>query len=109
MSTSRRRSNRTEEHRQEGMGDALFGTRLGEQETPPIGQSGRDLFIVDNSVSGWTALRYLEEWTQIARSFDIGTGFFEIGSLLALDGKWQGLEKIRILMGSDMTLRTKKA
>lgn len=22
---------------------------------------GRDLFIVDNSVSGWTALRYLED------------------------------------------------
>jgi hypothetical protein len=22
---------------------------------------GRDLFIVDNSVSGWTGLRYLEE------------------------------------------------
>ena len=24
---------------------------------------GRDLFIVDNSVSGWTGLRYLEEWS----------------------------------------------
>ncbi len=26
---------------------------------------GCDLFIVDNSVSGWTALRYLEEWSGI--------------------------------------------
>ena len=51
--------------------------------------SGRDLFIVDNSVSGWTGLRYLEEWTGIAKSFDIATGHFEIGALLALDGKWQ--------------------
>jgi hypothetical protein len=61
---------------------------------------GRDLFIVDNSVSGWTGLRYLEEWTGIAKGFDIATGYFEIGALLALDGKWQQLEKIRILMGA---------
>lgn len=70
---------------------------------------GRDLFIVDNSISGWTGLRYLEEWTGIAKSFDIATGYFEIGSLLALDGKWQQLEKIRILMGDETTHRTRKA
>jgi hypothetical protein len=70
---------------------------------------GRDLFIVDNSVSGWTGLRYLEEWTEIAKAFDIATGYFEIGALLALDGKWQRLEKIRILMGADMTHRSRKA
>jgi hypothetical protein len=29
---------------------------------------GRDLFIVDNSVSGWTGLRYLEEWCGIAKA-----------------------------------------
>ena len=46
------------------------------------GRKGGDLFIVDNSVSGWTGLRYLEEWCGIAKSFDIATGFFEIGSLL---------------------------
>ena len=63
--------------------------------------SGRDLFIVDNSVSGWTGLRYLEEWADIAKAFDIATGFFEIGALLALDGKWQSLEKIRVLMGAE--------
>ena len=68
----------------------------------------RDLFIVDNSVSGWTGLRYLEEWTRIAKAFDIATGFFEIGALLGLDGKWQSLEKIRILMGSERTHRTRK-
>jgi len=70
---------------------------------------GRDLFIVDNSVSGWTGLRYLEEWTGIAKAFDIATGYFEIGALLALDGKWQRLDKIRILMGAEMTQRTRKA
>ena len=70
---------------------------------------GRELFIVDNSVSGWTALRYLEEWCGIAKAFDIATGYFEIGALLALDGKWQPLEKIRILLGAEMTNRTRKA
>src|SRR6266542_3706627 len=70
---------------------------------------GRDLFIVDNSVSGWTALRYLEEWSGIAKAFDIATGYFEIGGLLALGEKWRALQKIRILMGAEMTLRTRKA
>ncbi len=75
----------------------------------PTERKGGDLFIVDNSISGWTGLRYLEEWTGIAKSFDICTGVFEIGSLLGLDGKWQGLEKIRILMGAETTHRTRKA
>lgn len=70
---------------------------------------GGDLFIVDNSSSEWTGLRYLREWTEIAKSFDIATGFFEIGSLLDLDGRWQQLDKIRILMGAETTHRTKKA
>ena len=70
---------------------------------------GRDLFIVDNSASGWTALRYLEEWAGIAKAFDIATGYFEIGALLALDGKWQPLDKLRILMGAEMTHRIRKA
>ncbi len=72
-------------------------------------RSGGDLFIVDNSVSRWTGLDYLREWTDLARSFDVATGFFEIGSLLALDGKWQQLDKIRILMGDQVSLKTKKA
>ena len=69
---------------------------------------GGDLFIVDNSVSGWTGLEYLRQWTDLARSFDIATGFFEIGALLALDGKWQQLEKIRLLMGDEVSLQTHK-
>ena len=71
-------------------------------------QSGRDLFIVDNSVSGWTGLRYLAEWAEISKSFDIATGCFDIGALLTLDGKWQTLDKIRILMGAETPHRTRK-
>lgn len=73
-----------------------------------VESKGRDFFIVDNSVSGWTGLRYLEEWRSIAKAFDIATGYFEIGALLALDGKWQPLDKIRILMGAEITRRTRK-
>ena len=30
--------------------------------------------------------KVMREWSDIARSFDIATGYFEIGSLLQLDG-----------------------
>ena len=73
-----------------------------------VDSKGRELFIVDNSVSGWTGLRYLEEWSGIAKAFDIATGYFEIGALLTLDGKWQGLDKIRILLGAETTHRTRR-
>jgi superfamily II DNA or RNA helicase/HKD family nuclease len=73
-----------------------------------VHSGGGDLFIVDNSDKDWKVRDYLREWTEISFSFDIATGFFEIGSLLALDGHWQKLEKIRILMGDEVTARTKK-
>ncbi len=65
---------------------------------PQDSKSGGELFIVDNTESDWKVLRYLKEWTRIAKSFDIATGHFEIGGMLALDGEWQRLEKIRLLM-----------
>jgi hypothetical protein len=70
---------------------------------------GRDLFNVGNSVEGRTGLRYLQEWCEIARAFDIATGYFEIGTLLALDPHRQGLERIRIPMDADMIDRSRAA
>ena len=67
------------------------------------------LFIVDNSDEEWKVADYLREWAGISSQFDIATGYFEIGALLALDGKWQGLEKIRILMGDEVSRRTREA
>lgn len=52
------------------------------------------LFIVDNGASGRNGLDYLREWSELASSIDIATGFFEIGSLLDLDGHWQKFDKI---------------
>ena len=68
-----------------------------------------ELFIVDNSDEAWKGLRYLQDWTEIASAFDIAAGYFEIGALLALDGRWQKLQKIRILMGDEASARTRAA
>jgi phosphatidylserine/phosphatidylglycerophosphate/cardiolipin synthase-like enzyme len=72
-------------------------------------KTGNDLFIVDNSDEEWRVLNYLAEWSEISHKFDIATGYFEIGALLALHGKWQKLDQIRILMGDDVTKRTHRA
>ena len=70
---------------------------------------GQDLFIVDNSEDQWKAVRYLHDWCDIAQAMDIATGYFEIGALLALDGQWQKLDSIRILMGDEVSRRTHDA
>ena len=71
--------------------------------------TGSELFIVDNSDDDWKAARYLHDWCQLSRSIDIATGYFEIGALLALDGEWQKVDGIRVLMGDEVSRRTKKA
>ena len=68
-----------------------------------------ELFIVDNSDEKWKALRYLSDWCQLSKSIDIATAYFEIGALLALKDKWQDVDKIRILMGDEVSKRTQKA
>jgi len=45
-------------------------------------KSGSQLFIVDNSDKEWKVRRYLRDWTELASSMDIATGYFEIGALL---------------------------
>src|SRR3990172_3765248 len=70
---------------------------------------GADLFIIDNSDEQWKAVRYLYDWCEISRALDIATGYFEIGALLSLDGQWQKLEQIRILMGDEVSKRTYNA
>lgn len=72
-------------------------------------KAGSELFIVDNSDDDWKALRYLHDWCQISKKIDIATGYFEVGSLLALDGEWQKVDKIRVLIGDEVSKRTKRA
>src|SRR5256886_1940388 len=71
--------------------------------------TGSDLFIVDNSHDDWKVARYLHDWCQISKSIDVATGYFEIGSLLALKDEWQKVDQIRILMGDEVSLRTMRA
>lgn len=72
-------------------------------------KTGSELFIVDNSADEWKALRYLHDWCQLSKSIDIATGYFEIGALLALGEEWQKVDHIRILMGDEVSRRTKRA
>src|SRR5260370_10871904 len=72
-------------------------------------KTGSELFIVDNSDVDWKVLRYLHDWCQISRAIDIATGYFEIGSLLALKEEWKKVDQIRILMGDEVTKKTKAA
>ncbi len=71
--------------------------------------TGSELFIVDNSEEDWKVVRYLHDWCQLSKSVDIATGYFEIGALLALKDEWQKVDKIRILMGDEVSARTKDA
>ena len=80
---------------------------------PPTSKGERPrtepLFVVDNAEDGRNGLGYLRDWCELAHALDVATGMFEIGSLVALDGAWQKLDKIRILMGTDVTWGTRQA
>lgn len=69
---------------------------------------GGDLFIVDNSETDWKVLQYLQGWSPDAHTIDVATGFFEAGELLALDGTWQKVDHLRILMGDETSRRTRR-
>ena len=62
-----------------------------------VDSKGRDIFIVDNSVSGWTGLRYLEEWSSIASAVAVSTLTADIGPYAAcraiLTDCWEKLHR----------------
>lgn len=67
-----------------------------------------NLYIVDNSGEIQSVKNYLSEWCSISKQMDIATGYLEIGGLLALDSDWQKLDKIRIILGNEVTKRTEE-
>ena len=69
-------------------------------------RSGSELFIVDNSEEDWKAVRYLHDWCGLSKAVDVATAYFEIGALLGLDGEWQKVDAIRVLMGDEVSRRT---
>ncbi|WP_380874288.1 helicase [Sphingomonas sp. DBB INV C78] len=72
-------------------------------------RTGSELFIVDNRDEDWKAQRYLHDWCGLSKGIDVATAYWEIGSLLALDEEWQKVDAIRILMGDEVSRRTKNA
>ena len=66
------------------------------------------LYVVDNSSEAQSVKQYLTEWCSVSKQMDIATGYLEIGGLLDLDQSWQKLDKIRIILGNEVTKRTKE-
>ena len=66
-------------------------------------------FIIDNANDNSRVAHFLADWCEDATKMDIATGYFEISALLKLEGKWQQMDKIRILMGDEVSRRTYKA
>lgn len=74
-----------------------------------MSNSASQLFIVDNADSEWKVRSYLSEWCELSQRIDIATGYFEIGALLVLKGGWKKVDKIRLLMGDEVSMRTAQA
>lgn len=66
-----------------------------------------NLYIVDNSTEEQSVKQYLMDWCDVSKQMDIATGYLEIGGLLALDSHWQKVDKLRIILGNEVTKRTK--
>ena len=66
------------------------------------------LYVVDNSSEAQTVKQYLTEWCSVSKQLDIATGYLEIGGLLDIDQSWQKVEKIRIILGNEVTRRTQE-
>lgn len=72
-------------------------------------QRGGDLYIVDNSDNNWKVSSYLSEWCELSTAIDIATGYFEICAFLSLKERWQKVDQFRILMGDEVSMKTKRA
>lgn len=66
------------------------------------------LYVVDNSTEEQSVKHYLTEWCSVSKQMDIATGYLEIGGLLDLDQSWQKLDKIRVILGNEVTKRTQE-
>ncbi len=65
------------------------------------------MYIIDNESEDRSVKKYLSQWCDISKQMDIAVGYWEIGGNLTLDGDWQKLDKIRIILGNEVTKRTK--
>ena len=73
----------------------------------PAPPDGKLPTLLDNTTER-TVLDALRALLPSARAWDLATGFFEIGAFPLLDGLWQPVEKIRLVMGDETTRRTRR-
>jgi SNF2 family DNA or RNA helicase len=64
--------------------------------------------LVDNR-PGNQMLYAVRRLMQESTTLDVATGYFEVGALLDLDGEWQQLQRIRLLMGNEVSRKTRIA
>ncbi len=62
--------------------------------------------LLDNR-AGNTVLAAFLRLLPFTHRWDVATGYFEIGSLLDMDGLWQTLDGMRVLLGDEVTKRTR--
>jgi superfamily II DNA or RNA helicase len=62
-----------------------------------------DQFIVDNKSDSVTVGAFLTEWCQVSSELNIATGYFDTRAFDSLEPGWRALEKIRLLMGAEVT------
>ncbi|HUW19432.1 MAG TPA: hypothetical protein VMW16_09030 [Sedimentisphaerales bacterium] len=63
--------------------------------------------IIDNRGDN-TVLQALQKLAPNLQKMDIATGVFEVRSLLQLEGSWQQVPQIRIMMGNETISITEK-
>jgi len=63
--------------------------------------------VIDNRGEN-TLLALLKSLLPQAVSLDIATGYFEIGSLLALQNSWRYLKNLRVILGDETSKRTRR-
>ena len=63
--------------------------------------------ILDNRGEN-TVLEAFRRLLPHSKQWDVATGYFEVGALLALDGSWQALDGMRVLLGDELTDRTRR-
>lgn len=62
--------------------------------------------FIDNR-PGNTLLEAVRRLMGESSYLDLATGYLELGAFIALDGAWQSLQEIRLLMGDEVTRSTK--
>jgi hypothetical protein len=67
---------------------------------------GATPLLIDNT-SDSNVLDALKIELKKSETLDVATGTFEVGSLMALDGIWQKISEIRLIMGDDTSKTTK--